>query len=53
LRTAVSSIPTRHTYATFSMDAGVDPKIVSDRDGHANMTVTLQVYTHRSTGSGL
>jgi integrase len=40
----------RHTYATVSMDAGIDPKIVSDRVGHANMSVTLQVYTHRSTG---
>jgi integrase len=33
-----------------SMDAGIDPKIVSDRVGHANMQVTFQVYTHRSTG---
>lgn len=40
----------RHTYATLSMDAGIDPKIVSDRVGHANMAVTFQVYTHRSTG---
>ncbi len=40
----------RHTYTTLSMDAGIDPKIVSDRVGHANMNVTLQVYTHRSTG---
>jgi integrase len=40
----------RHTYATLSIDAGIDPKIVSDRVGHANMAVTFQVYTHRSTG---
>jgi integrase len=40
----------RHTYATLSLDAGVDPKIVSDRIGHANMAYTLQIYTHRSTG---
>jgi integrase len=40
----------RHTYATLAMDAGVDPKIVSDRIGHANMAITLQIYTHRSTG---
>lgn len=40
----------RHTYTTMSMDAGIDPKIVSDRVGHANMQVTFQVYTHRSTG---
>jgi integrase len=40
----------RHTYATLSLDAGVEPKIVSDRIGHANMAYTLQIYTHRSTG---
>jgi integrase len=40
----------RHTYTTMSLDAGIDPKIVSDRVGHANMQVTFQVYTHRSTG---
>jgi integrase len=40
----------RHTYTTLSMDAGIDPKIVSDRVGHSNMQVTFQVYTHRSTG---
>lgn len=40
----------RHTYATISLDAGIDPKIVSDRIGHANMAYTLQIYTHRSTG---
>jgi integrase len=40
----------RHTYATLLLDAGVDPKIVSDRVGHANMAVTLQIYAHHSTG---
>lgn len=40
----------RHTYSTMSIDAGIDPKIVSDRVGHANMNVTFQIYTHRSTG---
>jgi integrase len=40
----------RHTYATLSLDSGIDPKIVSDRIGHANMAYTLQIYTHRSTG---
>ena len=42
----------RHTYATISLDAGVDPKIVADRIGHANMAYTLSIYTHRSTGQG-
>lgn len=40
----------RHTYATTSLDAGIDPKIVSDRIGHANMAYTLSIYTHPSTG---
>jgi integrase len=40
----------RHTYATVSLDSGVDPKIVADRIGHANMAYTLSIYTHRSTG---
>jgi hypothetical protein len=40
----------RHTYATLSLDAGVHPKIVSDRVGHANMNVTQQICSHRSTG---
>jgi integrase len=40
----------RHTYATLSFDAGVEPKVVADRIGHANMAYTLTIYTHRSTG---
>jgi integrase len=40
----------RHTYATLSLDAGVEPKVVSDRIGHANMAYTLSIYTHHSTG---
>lgn len=40
----------RHTYATLALDSGVDPKILSDRVGHANLNVTLGLYVHRSTG---
>jgi len=40
----------RHTYATLAMDLGIDPKMLSDRIGHANTSVTLQIYTHRSVG---
>lgn len=40
----------RHTYATLSLDAGIDLKVVSDRLGHANVYVTAQIYGHRSTG---
>lgn len=40
----------RHTYATLLLDVGVQPKVISDRMGHANMSVTFQIYGHRSTG---
>lgn len=40
----------RHTYATLSLDEGVPLKIVSDRIGHADTTVTEQIYVHTSTG---
>jgi integrase len=40
----------RHTYATLSLDSGITPKIVSDRIGHSDLSVTFQVYGHRSTG---
>ena len=36
--------------ATVSLDSGVTPKIVSDRIGHSDLSVTFQVYGHRSTG---
>ncbi len=29
---------------------GVNSKIVTDRLGHANESVTQQIYTHKSTG---
>jgi integrase len=40
----------RHTYATLARDLGVNSKIVSNRLGHANESVTQQIYTHPSTG---
>ena len=40
----------RHPCATMAMDAGVNPKLLSDRIGHANELATLQIYTHRTTG---
>jgi len=38
------------TLLSTSFDSGVDPKIVADRIGHANMAYTLAIYTHKSTG---
>lgn len=36
----------RHTYATLSLQAGVHPKVVSERLGHATVAFTLDVYSH-------
>ncbi|MCL6633007.1 MAG: site-specific integrase [Alicyclobacillus herbarius] len=36
----------RHTCATLLLLAGENPKIVSERLGHANMTMTLDRYSH-------
>ena len=36
----------RHTYATLALKAGMHPKIVSERLGHATVGVTLDLYSH-------
>ncbi len=36
----------RHTYATLALQAGVHPKIVSERLGHSTVAFTLDVYSH-------
>lgn len=36
----------RHTYATLALAAGVHPKVVSERLGHASVTITLDTYSH-------
>lgn len=36
----------RHTHATLLLRAGENVKVVSERLGHANATVTLRVYAH-------
>jgi len=40
----------RHTHATLLLKAGVHPKIVSERLGHANIVITLDTYSHVSPG---
>jgi integrase len=42
----------RHTAATLMLAAGVHPKIVSDRLGHASVTITLDRYSHVLPGMG-
>ena len=36
----------RHTHATLLLLAGTHPKVVQERLGHANITMTLQIYSH-------
>jgi integrase len=36
----------RHTCATLLLSAGEHPKVVSERLGHASITLTLDVYSH-------
>jgi integrase len=36
----------RHTHASLMLKAGIHPKIVSERLGHANIGITLDTYSH-------
>jgi integrase len=36
----------RHTHATLGLQAGIHPKVVSERLGHASVAFTLDTYSH-------
>lgn len=36
----------RHGHASLALQAGVHPKIVSERLGHSNISITLNTYSH-------
>jgi len=36
----------RHTSATLLLSAGIHPKIVQERLGHAQISVTMDTYSH-------
>ena len=36
----------RHTHATLALQAGIHPKVVSERLGHANTSITMDIYSH-------
>jgi len=36
----------RHTHATLLLTQGIHPKVVSERLGHSNISITLDVYSH-------
>jgi Site-specific recombinase XerD len=38
----------RHTHATMLLRQGVHPKVVQERLGHANVGITLDIYSHVS-----
>jgi integrase len=40
----------RHTWASLALQAGVSPKVVSERLGHASVSFTLDVYSHVMPG---
>ena len=36
----------RHTHTTLALRAGIHPKVVSERLGHATVSITLDTYSH-------
>ncbi len=40
----------RHTHASYLLGAGVNPKVVSERLGHASVAFTLDTYSHVMPG---
>jgi integrase len=40
----------RHTWASLALAAGVNPKVVSERLGHATVAFTLDTYSHVMPG---
>jgi len=41
----------RHSHILHLLDAGVHPKVASERAGHASVSITLEVYNnHRISG---
>ncbi len=40
----------RHTHATLGLAAGVEPKVMQERLGHASIGITLDLYSHVAPG---
>jgi integrase len=40
----------RHGWATLALEAGIHPKVVQERLGHANISITLDTYSHVIAG---
>jgi integrase len=46
LRPTIRRHDLRRTHATPALPAGVHPKVVSERLGHATVAITLDTYSH-------
>jgi integrase len=46
IRTSIILYDLRHTTATLLLQAGINPKIVSERLGHSTIVLTSDVYSH-------
>jgi integrase len=40
----------RHGWATLALQKGIQPKVVQERLGHANIAITLDTYSHVTAG---
>jgi integrase len=40
----------RHGWATLALEAGIHPRVVQERLGHANISITLDTYSHVIAG---
>ncbi len=40
----------RHTHASLMLKQGIHPKVVSERMGHSTISMTLDTYSHVTTG---
>jgi integrase len=43
----------RHTHATLGLAAGIHPKVMQERLGHASITMTLDLYSHAIPSLGV
>ena len=46
MRPAIRLRDLRHTHATLALQAGIHPKVISERSGHATIAITLDTYSH-------
>ncbi|MBO6209774.1 MAG: tyrosine-type recombinase/integrase [Schwartzia sp.] len=46
IKTSVRFHDLRHTHATWLLEDGFHPKVVSERLGHSSIRITLDTYSH-------